>query len=248
MAADWFVSARSAGETRLRLLCFPYAGGSASVFHTWARALPPGLEVLAVRLPGRADRWREPPFTRLDDVVDALAAPVARYAGEPFAFYGHSVGALVSFELARRLRRDVGREPDRLFVASCSPPLPDRPLPMLGTLDDAELRAKLADFGLAADVLAEDELMEVLLPLIRADLGIADGYVDRAGEPLSCPVTAFRGERDAMLPAGEMELWSRSTSGRFALRTVSGSHVFDEPGWREVLRVISGEISEPAPT
>ncbi|WNV85521.1 alpha/beta fold hydrolase [Umezawaea sp. Da 62-37] len=239
---NWFAHAPASGEVRLRLLCFPYAGGSATVFRGWEAAVPDGVEVLAARLPGRADRWREEPFTDLDLLVDALAEPVSRYVDEPFAFFGHSMGALISFELARRLRRDHGREPAYLFVASCNPPLADVPMPVLASLDDEGLRAKLADLGLADDVLAEEELMEVMLPLVRADLHIADGYVDRDGEPLSCPMTAFRGRRDPMVDEADMAQWARGTTGPFALRSVEGAHLFDDPGWRDVLTAVSDEL------
>jgi medium-chain acyl-[acyl-carrier-protein] hydrolase len=242
MTAEWFSRSKSAGPTRLRLLCFPYAGGSASVFRGWERHLPAGVQVLAAQLPGRAGRWREAPLTNLNTVVEALLGPVTPYLDEPFAFFGHSMGALVSLQLARRIRDDLGSEPRQLFVASCNPPLPDRPMPTLATLGDDDLRKQLSNLGLADEVLAEEELMEVLLPLVRADLGVADGYVDRDGEELGCPVTAFHGQRDPMVTGEDMALWSRITQGRFVLRTVPGAHLFDDQGWQAVLTAVSDDL------
>jgi medium-chain acyl-[acyl-carrier-protein] hydrolase len=239
---SWFTRAPVTGDVRLRLLCFPYAGGSATVFRGWERSVPDGVEVLSARLPGRADRWREEPFTDLDLLVAALAGPTSEYIDEPFAFFGHSMGALISFELARRLRRDHGCEPTHLFVASCNPPLADVPMPVLATLDDEKLRAKLVDLGLADEVLAEEELMDALLPLVRADLHIADGYVDRDGKPLNCPMTAFHGRRDPMVSESDMASWAEGTTGPFTLRQVQSAHLFDEQGWQDVLTVMSDAL------
>lgn len=244
---SWFTHAPVVGDVRLRLLCFPYAGGSATVFRGWERLVPEGVEVLPVRLPGRAERWREDPFTDLDLLVDALAGPTSEYIDEPYAFFGHSMGALIAFDLARRLRRDHGREPVHLFVASCNPPLADVPMPVLAKLDDEKLRAKLVDLGLADEVLAEEELMDALLPLVRADLNIADGYVDRDGNPLDCPMTAFHGRRDPMVSENDMALWAKGTTGPFALRQVQSAHLFDEQGWRDVVTAISDALDSALP-
>ncbi len=230
------------GDGAVRLICFPYAGGSASVFRDWDRALPPGVEVLAARLPGRAERWREEPFTSLELLVDALTEPVEALTDRPFAFFGHSMGAVLAFELSRRMRRERGVEPEHVFVASCNPPLPDVPMPVLGTLEEPALRAKLADLGLAEEIMADEDLMEMLLPLVRADLRIADGYLDRDGEPLTCPLTAFHGKRDPMVSAEDMAQWSVGTTGPFLLRQVQGAHLFSDDGWRDVLTAVSDEL------
>lgn len=246
MRQQWFDPEKPPGETRLRLFCFPYAGGSASAFRGWQGSLCDGVEVLAARLPGRADRWREPPLTELTTFVEVFAQQLADYLDKPFAFFGHSMGALVSFDLSRKLRRDHGREPEHLFVASCNPPLPDKPMPVLASLNDEDLRAKLLSLGLDEEVLADDDLMEILLPLVRADLHVADGYVDQSGEQLDCPVTAFHGRDDPMVSAEEMAMWSRGTRGPFALHTVSGAHLFDDQGWSEVLARLSEGLSADA--
>jgi medium-chain acyl-[acyl-carrier-protein] hydrolase len=120
--------------------------------------------------------------------------------------------------------------------------LADVPMPVLAELDDERLRAKLVDLGLADEVLAEEELMAALLPLVRADLHIADGYIDRDGKPLSCPMMAFHGRRDPMVSEDDMALWSRGTDGPFALRQVQSAHLFDEQGWRDVLTAMSDAL------
>lgn len=238
----WFINRTSEGPTRLRLLCLPYAGGSASVFKGWEHHLPAGTTVMAVQLPGRADRWREEPLTDLEAIADTLCELFRDHAEEPFAVFGHSMGALIALVLARKLRREHGREPVRLFFASCNAPLPDRPLPALGHLDDAGLRAQLSSLGLPDEVLADEELMEITLPLVRADLHVADAYLDRTPEQLDCPVTAFHGTDDPLVSGPDMALWARTTRGPFALRSVPGTHVFDRQGWSHVLKTISTDL------
>ncbi|WP_336317607.1 thioesterase II family protein [Streptomyces lavendofoliae] len=238
----WFVSKSSGGPTRLRLLCLPYAGGSASVFKGWEHHLPAGTAVMAVQLPGRADRWREEPLTDLEVIADTLCELFQVHVDEPFAVFGHSMGALIALVLARKLSRKHGREPVRLFFASCNAPLPERPLPALGRLDDAGLRAQLSALGLPDEVLADEELMEITLPLVRADLHVADAYLDRSPERLHCPVTAFHGADDPLVSGQDMAQWARTTRGPFTLRSVPGAHVFDRRGWSHVLKTINADL------
>src|SRR5262245_51196446 len=118
----WVPSLRSGREAAVRLFCFPYAGGAASAFRGWARSLPGSVDVCPVQLPGRESRFREPAFTRLGPLVEMLAESLRPCLDRPFAFFGHSMGAIVAFELSRRLQREHGRQPLRLFVSGCGAP------------------------------------------------------------------------------------------------------------------------------
>src|SRR5262249_13687929 len=118
----WLACARPRPQADIRLFCFPYAGGGASVFRGWADGLPASVEVCPVQLPGRGTRFREPAFTRLPPLIEALAESLRPHLDRPFAFFGHSLGALVAFELARYLHQHQGREPVRLFVSGCGGP------------------------------------------------------------------------------------------------------------------------------
>jgi surfactin synthase thioesterase subunit len=240
----WFIrSAADGGPTRLRLLCFPPAGGAASMFRGWERALPADVEVLAAQLPGRAERWAEPPVTELARLVDVLAEQAAPLVGEPFAFLGHSLGGLVAVELARRLRQDHGRDPVRLFVANCAAPVPARRLPTLSALDDDELPAALAALGLADDVLADEELMELLRPVLRADFRLGDSYRSHDGATLSCPVSAFHGTRDPMVALDDVAAWRELTAGPVRVRSIDAGHLLTGPQWAAVLALVSEDLA-----
>ncbi len=214
-------------RARLRLFCFPYAGGGALAYRQWAASMPEEIDVLPVQLPGRDRRLREPPFTRVEPLVEALARGLESYLDRPFAVFGHSMGALIGYELVQRLRRDRGLEPAHLLVSARSapqlPPDPDEDY----KLPDPELIERLREFnGTPAEVLEHPELMELMLPLLRADFELNDTYEPVAHSPLECPVTAFGGLEDQETPRDELEAWSEVTGGTFRLRMFPGDHFY----------------------
>jgi medium-chain acyl-[acyl-carrier-protein] hydrolase len=210
----------------LRLLCIPHAGGGASAFRGWAEALPAQVEVCPVQLPGRENRMGEPAIDRMEPLVDALAEQV-RDGGLPFAIYGHSNGALIGFELARRLRREGGHGPVHLFASGRRAPDLPNPLPDMHHLGDDDFMRSLASLGGTPREVAEHpELMRVLLPLLRADVALNETYRFGDEAPLECGITAYGGLEDPKAGRAEMEAWRRHTSGPFALRTFPGDHFF----------------------
>ena len=178
------------------------------MFRTWPDGLPADVEVCPVQLPGRGARLMEPPFTQLSPLIEALAQALFPLLDKPFAFFGHSLGALVSFELARYLRRQHGLHPVRLFVsAGRAPQIPHRDLPM-HTLPEEEFLAKLRRLnGTPREVLAHAELMEIILPLLRADFAVYETYVYAIEPPLNCPISTFGGLQDQRVSRGDLEAW-----------------------------------------
>jgi medium-chain acyl-[acyl-carrier-protein] hydrolase len=234
---------RAPWQARARLFCFPYAGGGASGYRGWADALPAGIEVGAIQLPGREDRIRQEPFTDLNRLLDALVEALQPHLDRPFAFFGHSMGSLIAFELTRRLRRLGGPLPVHLFVSGR--PAPQLPLPeqQLHTLPDADLRKALVELGgTSAQVLAHDELMSLLMPMIRADLTLCETYVYQPEEPLPCPLTIFGGLLDQRTQQQELEAWREQTRGRFHLQVFPGNHFFLNPFQREVCQQIAQDL------
>jgi medium-chain acyl-[acyl-carrier-protein] hydrolase len=223
----WIKRARQDPQTRFRLFCFPYAGGGASFFRTWRQRLGPDIEVCAIQLPGREDRLAEPPFAKLSSLIEALADVLYAYTDFPFAFFGHSLGALISFELARRLRRQKAPCPLQLFVSGHrAPQIPD-PDPPIHQLPDAEFIEELGRFnGTPQAVLENPELMEVFMPLLRSDICLNETYVYDHEAPLDCPITAFGGLEDEEVSREELAAWHDQTRSRFNIQMFPGDHFF----------------------
>jgi medium-chain acyl-[acyl-carrier-protein] hydrolase len=169
----------------------------------------------------------ETPFTQLSPLVQALAQTLVPLLDKPFAFFGHSLGALVGFELARQLRRQSGVQPVGLFVsADCAPQLPHRGRP-IHALPEREFLVELRRLnGIPGKVLEEAELMQIMLPILRADFAVYETYVYSAELPLNCPISTFGGLQDRRVSRGDIEAWRDQTSSSFSLRMFDGDHFF----------------------
>ncbi len=222
----WFVRFCPRPDPELRLFCFPYAGGGASVFRRWALELPERIELWAMQAPGRESRISESPLDRLASLVERLETAIVTHLDRPAVFYGHSLGGLVAFELARALQRGH-RAPARLMVsASKAPHLPLR-LPVIHQLPTALFLHELRRYnGTPAGVLETEELRELLLPGLRADFALFETHRYVPGEALACPITAFGGRADENVLEPELERWRELTSGAFRLRMFAGDHFF----------------------
>lgn len=223
----WVMCPKPNPQANLRLFCFPYAGGGALSFRTWPNGLPTTIEVCAVELPGRGTRMRLAPFTRLDPLVEAIAQALLPYLNKPFAFFGHSMGGLVSFELARLLRREYGLLPVQLFVSGRgAPQVPDLDPPIHALPEPAFLDELRRYNGTPEAVLENKELMQLLLPILRADFAVLETYVYATEPPLGCPITAFGGLQDCKVSCDDIEAWRNQTSTSFSLQMLPGDHFF----------------------
>jgi medium-chain acyl-[acyl-carrier-protein] hydrolase len=225
----WFPYRRAASRRRsaLSMFCIGYAGAGASVFHTWVRALEPTVDVYPVQLPGRENRYRERPFTQMDPLLAGLVEALRPYVASPFVLFGHSVGALVAWELARRLRREDLRAPAYLIVsAHRAPSVPCRDPPLHGASDDALISYLRQLNGTREGVFRSGELLSHVLPILRADLELHETHVPAPEPPLECPVAAFGGAADPRVSPPELEPWARETTGPFSLRLFAGDHFF----------------------
>jgi len=224
----------------VRLACVPYAGGGASAFRAWSELLPDEVEVVPVQLPGRENRLREPPFEILSELVAALAAALeADYDGTPIAFFGHSMGALVSYEVARLLRRRGKLQPICLFVSGHRAPHLSRSGREIHELPDADLVAELSRYGgIPGQVLAQPEFLRLLLPALRADLRMSGTYTYADDAPLGCPISALAGVSDPLMTAAEVQAWRRHTSADFRLHMIPGDHFFLNTARAELVRTI----------
>jgi surfactin synthase thioesterase subunit len=187
----------------------------------------PAIEICPVQLPGRERRLRERPFTAMEPLVAALAEALVPLLDRPFAFFGHSLGAWVGFELARYLRATSGPQPVQLFVAGSRAPHLPFAAPSLHDLPHEEFVAALGRLGgTPKEVLRDPELMALFEPVLRADFAIADSYTFRCEEPLACPISAFGGMADTLATPTSIAAWSALSRGRFRQRIVPGGHFF----------------------
>jgi len=227
-AADpWILRPRPRPAARLRLLCIPHAGGGASAFRGWAELFPESIEVCPVQLPGREQRLREAPIDRLEPLVEALAGAVLRRREVPFAVFGHSNGALIGFELARRLRRLGEAGPVHLVASGRRAPHVPPPPPLTHGLPDDEFVAELSRLGgIPAQVRDHPELLELILPVLRADVAIHETYEYQDEAPLEIPITGYAGVDDPRAPPDTVAEWAYFTTREFALRTFPGGHFY----------------------
>lgn len=219
-----------AADRRTRLLCLPHAGAGASVFVSWRHAAPPDVGVCPVQLPGRETRLGDPVYHRMDDLVADLLPLLLPLADRPMALFGHSMGALAAFELARAMRAAGLPAPVRLVVSGrAAPHLADRH-PVLHRLPTAQLVDELRELGGTPEqVLDDPAIMSRLLPFLRADFGLNENYRYVAEPPLTTPLNVYGGTTDPRASVAELAGWRAMTSDRFDLHTVPGGHfaVFD---------------------
>lgn len=240
----WVKSPNPNLQARFRLFCFPHAGGGASLFRNWADLLPREVEVCAVQLPGREDRLREPPFTRLPQLIESLAHALQPYVQErPYAFFGHSMGGYISFELARYLRSHLHTGPSQLFIAATrAPQLPDRD-PPVHALPEKEFIEKLHQLnGTPIEILQNPEILEIALPLLRADFAVCETYSYLVEYPLSCPICVYGGTDDKEVTYADMAAWSEHTQASFKQLMFPGDHFFFSRNPTDLLQVISREL------
>jgi surfactin synthase thioesterase subunit len=243
-ANAWFPSAEPKPETRLRLFCFPYAGAGASAFRGWAEAMPPTVLVSPARLPGRESRLGEAPFRRMDSLVEALGEAILPHLDRPFAFFGHSMGAAVAFELTRLLRRENRPLPAGLFVSAARAPryrLGHVPPPEPSEEEFLKELERLE--GLSEHVRRSPELLRVVLPALQSDTALYRAYVYEAEQPLGCPIRAYRGSEDPNIRREHLEAWAKETTGDFAARMFPGGHFFIETARAEFLAALAVDLA-----
>lgn len=246
-ANPWIASPRPNPRARLRLICSPYAGGNSLIFRRWPEHLPADVEVCAIQLPGRGRRMREQPPTRLDDLMRELVPALVPHLDRPFALFGHSMGALIAFELARRLSSEHGLPPLQLFVSGRRAPQCPRTRPYTYDLPEPEFLRELSRLnGTPREVLENEELVRLILPIVRADFALTETYGYTAGPPLDCPIAAFGGLDDADVSVEHLEAWREHTSASFSLRMLPGDHFFLDADPAPLLRSLSQDLSQLA--
>ncbi|MFJ3586834.1 thioesterase II family protein [Streptomyces sp. NPDC090127] len=251
MGSEWFRrfgpvgGERPAAGAGTRLFCFPHAGGAASAFIALARTLAPAVDVLAAQYPGRQDRRTEEPFTDIGRLADALADEVRRTGPSPYAFFGHSMGAVLAYETARRLGDRPG--PVHLFLSGRGAPGPT-PLVHDQLRSDAEVLAAVRRLGgTTAGIFDDPEILAMVLPTLRADYRALASYTWRAGPALSVPFTVMVGDSDPVVTVPEASAWSRFTTAGTDLKVFGGGHFYLDGHVAAVAETVSRTLDARVP-
>jgi medium-chain acyl-[acyl-carrier-protein] hydrolase len=250
MDRRWLAGRELDPRADLRLFCLPYAGGGAAVYRGWPERAPSGQQVLPRELPGRGTRLREAPVRRLAPLIRSLADALRDALDRPYALFGHSMGGLLAFELARALRRRPVRQPAHVFLsAAAAPSTPPSP-PLLHCATDDEIRRRLAELGgTPPDLLDDVELMRLMLPVLRADFAVLETYEHRTEPPLSTPLTVLGGRSDRIVPPRALDGWRQHTSAGSRLCLFPGGHFFlHGPAATDVLATVARDLGVTAGT
>jgi medium-chain acyl-[acyl-carrier-protein] hydrolase len=239
----WWKALNAPKSARLRLVCFPYAGGGWQPFACWPEWLPADVEIYAIHMPGRGSRVREPALTEFNGLVAAIGSALDPLLDRPLAFFGHSLGGIVSFEVSRWMRRHRHVLPAHLFISGRRSPREAATRPWLFNRDDTTFVAQLRALGgTAPEVLQNPELLEMLLPMLRADVQLSDSYEYRADSPLACGLTVCGATDDEESSLERIAGWRHETTGAFASHLLSGDHFFIHSQRRELLRIICRDL------
>lgn len=243
LKSPWLPNFKPSPQSQLRLFCFPYAGGSTVTYLKWQESLPPDIEVCPVQLAGRGSRLRETPFHDYAALIPALVQGLTPYFDKPCAFFGHSMGAIISFELARYLQKVNGFEVTHLFVSGRRAPQLPNIDPYTFNLPEAQFVEELRRLnGTPKAVLGHSELMRVMLPVLRADFELIETYSYVPGSPLTCPITVFGGVDDE-IAVDALEPWCEQTAGPFALHMLPGDHFFVNTARLQITEAVAQKLS-----
>lgn len=239
----WFFCKQEKPQASLRLFCFPFGGGGASVFHSWVDVMGDDIEVRALQLPGRETRFREPMVGKIDAVVEDITRALASFQDRPYAFFGYSLGSLLAFETCRELRRQNLQLPVRLFIGALSAPQLPPPHPPIASLDDQAFTEKIEYYYQPRNEAWENaELREFLLPLLRADIALYESYRYRDEPPLACPIDVIAGNDDRATPVDSTRDWIQQTTAGMSHHLLEGGHFFIDANLDEIRRLVRNSL------
>lgn len=246
VSGDWIIRPRPVPNARARLVCCPYAGGAASIYRAWAPLLSPGIELCALQLPGREQRHREPPLTSMEEVVEATVQATLLLADRPLVLFGHSMGAIIAYETARALATR-GILVRHLIVSGRRAPHLGRIRDNAHDLPDADLVKQLRRLnGTPAEVLENDELLAIILPVVRADFRVIETYVQKETTRLTCDLSVLGGESDTDVDLASLHAWREVTTGKVEIRTFPGDHFYLSSQRTALLQFINERMAPDA--
>lgn len=244
-SSPWFVVGSERRNPVARLFCFPYAGGSAQIFQDWHLYLPNDVEVVGVQYPGRGSRVAEPAISSCDEMIERLLGEFEPWLDVPYMFFGHSNGALISFELARTLHRcGIDRQIHHFISAKRALHLDPRRIRLHDLPNDDFLREVERLGGTPPELLRDAGFLEVLLPILRADFSLSETYVRKDLLPLRMNATLLYGSKDADIPEYDVLRWRELMSGSIDYWSFDGGHFFINTHKRQVLEFMRAKMEE----
>lgn len=233
-------------NSKIRVICFHYAGGSPAAFYSWVNNFPNNLELAALQLPGRATRFTEPLLSNMDLVINHVFNEFKKHLDKPYILFGHSVGALIAYELTRKLQNESLPVAKHLIASgSRAPHIPFR-RKQISHLSHAAFKNELLNYnGTPPEVLENEELQNLFFPILRADFSISETYHYYPGKPIPCDITALSGNKDSLVSEDDIQAWQQHTSASFRHISLPGDHFFIKPCQNTIIDIIQ-TISDEA--
>lgn len=237
---DWYLEHKKNPAATVRLFCFHHSGGGASTYYSWREYLSPHIEMVAIQLPGRENRFTEPLNNNVKDIAAQLSKKFVLYKDKPFFVFGHSLGALIAFEFIKAVNQLYSLYPYHTIVSAAKAPhLPFR-RKKLSQLDNIALKDELKIYnGIDERILNNDELLDLFLPIIKNDFSIYENYNFLESEKIPCDILALSGDQDQTVTQEEIFAWSKHTTGNFEHRSFSGKHFFIKDHKEKLLEIIN---------
>jgi len=238
----WFPLGNPRRTAAIRLFCFAHAGGSAMAFREWQDYFPPEIQVCPVQLPGHSTRLRERPFSRMTPLVEALEMGIGEWLDQPFAIFGHSMGAAIGFELSQRLRAGRGIQPEYLFVAGRRAPHRPFPAPTYHLPEPLFIEELRRLQGTPEEALENPEMLALIVPLLRADFEVIETCAYTPRPPLACPIVAMGGLEDHQVSREDIRAWSEVSTAEFSMHMFPGSHFFLHTARPDVTGILAARL------
>jgi len=230
-------------KDKIRIFCFPYAGGGASIYREWVKAFHDDIGVYPIQLPGRESRINEVLMSNMEDLVREISKEIQPFLDKPFIFFGHSLGAKIAYELAKDLRKKCNLEPLHLIISGSRAPQITECRPIHNLPKDEFIKELYRFSGTSEEVLKSKEIMKLFMPILRADFTLDESYIYSKDKPFKCRITAFGGTEDSEVSREEIEAWKLHTNNNFTIQMFKGGHFFLKPQKELLLQAISKIIN-----
>lgn len=241
---SWYIGYKKNPQAAIRLFCFHHSGGGASSYHPWVESLSPLIEMVAIQLPGRENKFLEPLTSDLSHIITKLSKDFSYYKDKPFIVFGHSLGALLAFEFIKAIHRIYSLYPRQVIVSAAKAPHMPYRRKILSHLEDKLLKEELKAYnGIDERIQNEPELFDLFLPIIRSDFSIVENYSFAGSASFPCDILAFSGSDDPTVTQEEILGWSTQTTGKFEHMPFSGAHFFIRDHQKEIVNIIN-QIAE----